>query len=306
MVVVDDGSTDESVAVATAYGDRIRLVAKANGGQASALNAGFDACTGDIVVFLDSDDELYPEAAAELVAAWQPGAAKAHWRLDEVDADGTPVGRTNPPAAARLGSGEVRESLLRTGRYTTPVMSGNAYSRAALQEVLPIPEERFRRTADGYLTAVAALVGPVVAVERSLGAYRRHGANGWASSSIDARAIGGHVERELARYDELEKAAAVRGLDMEPDVGMRDQSGLRSRLASFRLDRAAHPAPGDRRSRLVLAGVRSMLASPEAGPRTKAAFAVWFVLVGYAPLPVARTLITWLYVPASRPSRRPR
>jgi len=37
-------------------------VLKENGGQASAMNAGFEVSSGDLVVFLDSDDVLKPEA----------------------------------------------------------------------------------------------------------------------------------------------------------------------------------------------------------------------------------------------------
>src|SRR5215208_6715835 len=51
-VVVDDGSTDDSRDVIARYGDRITAVLKENGGQASALNAGWEHCHGDVVIFL--------------------------------------------------------------------------------------------------------------------------------------------------------------------------------------------------------------------------------------------------------------
>src|SRR6188768_2225570 len=64
VVVVDDGSTDDSREVIARYGDRISAVFKPNGGQASAFNAGFAASHGDLVLFLDSDDVLLPSAVA--------------------------------------------------------------------------------------------------------------------------------------------------------------------------------------------------------------------------------------------------
>src|SRR5438128_12254393 len=58
VIVVDDGSTDDSREVIATFGDRIVPVLKENGGQASACNAGFAHSKGDIVVFRDADDVL--------------------------------------------------------------------------------------------------------------------------------------------------------------------------------------------------------------------------------------------------------
>ena len=60
MIVVDDGSTDDSRAIIASYGAEVTAVFKPNGGQASALNAGLAASHGDVVVFLDADDVLLP------------------------------------------------------------------------------------------------------------------------------------------------------------------------------------------------------------------------------------------------------
>ena len=58
-IVCDDGSTDDSRAIVARYAGRdarIRLLAKENGGVASALNAAYRQCRGDIVCLLDADD----------------------------------------------------------------------------------------------------------------------------------------------------------------------------------------------------------------------------------------------------------
>src|SRR5260370_20477576 len=73
VMVVDDGSTDNSRAVIESYSDRITPIVKANGGHGSALNAGYAASRGEIVIFLDADDELMPDAVEEVVKAWRPG-----------------------------------------------------------------------------------------------------------------------------------------------------------------------------------------------------------------------------------------
>src|SRR5580704_12732409 len=70
IIVVDDGSTDDSRAIISAYGDKIRVVFKENGGQTSAANLAFKHCTGDVIFFLDSDDVLSPNAVTTVIEAW--------------------------------------------------------------------------------------------------------------------------------------------------------------------------------------------------------------------------------------------
>ena len=87
IIVVDDGSTDESRDLIGRYGNRIIAVLKGNGGQASAYNAGFAVATGDIVCFLDSDDTLSETAMTEAAAAFQDSQlVKVEWQLEIMDA----------------------------------------------------------------------------------------------------------------------------------------------------------------------------------------------------------------------------
>ena len=60
IIVVDDGSTDRTPEILRGFEPRVRLLRKANGGQASAFNAGLAECHGDIVAFLDGDDWWAP------------------------------------------------------------------------------------------------------------------------------------------------------------------------------------------------------------------------------------------------------
>ena len=60
IIVVDDGSTDETISVLNALGDRIRLLQQQNRGPGAARNRGIRASRGDYVAFLDSDDLWFP------------------------------------------------------------------------------------------------------------------------------------------------------------------------------------------------------------------------------------------------------
>ena len=65
IIVVDDGSTDNSAKYVKAYDDsRIRYIFKENGGVSSARNAGIRAASGEWLLLLDADDELLPGSIA--------------------------------------------------------------------------------------------------------------------------------------------------------------------------------------------------------------------------------------------------
>src|SRR5687767_13468728 len=83
VIVVDDGSTDDSRDVIASYGERVVAVFKENGGQASAYNAGFAHATGDVVCFLDADDTLHPNAMVTAVEALTDATvSKLQWGMN--------------------------------------------------------------------------------------------------------------------------------------------------------------------------------------------------------------------------------
>src|SRR6476646_4704498 len=69
VIVVDDGSTDDTPAVLESFGERITTIRRENGGLAAARNTAGAAATGEFVAMLDADDAYHPrrlEALAEL------------------------------------------------------------------------------------------------------------------------------------------------------------------------------------------------------------------------------------------------
>ncbi len=61
VIVVDDGSTDDTLSKLSSYGDRIKLVSQRNGGPAAARNRGLVEARGELIAFQDSDDLWLPE-----------------------------------------------------------------------------------------------------------------------------------------------------------------------------------------------------------------------------------------------------
>lgn len=308
VVVVDDGSTDGSVALLRGYGDAIVLVLKENGGQASALNAGFAASSGEFVVFLDADDTLAPHAVERAVAAWAPGVAKVQWRLDVVDGQRRRLGYSHPPASQPAVQGDVLADLLRRGRYVTSMTSGNLFPRAVLQAVLPIPESGYRIAADGYLVSVVPFHGDVVTLDETLGQYRRHGSNSWSMQTLDVDRLRSFVRHNEARHRLIRDEARRRGMVVADDLGWSDAQHVRSRLVHRRRagHEAADPDLAVPRSAVALAarGARLSLTDPDLAPWRRAVLAGWFAVVAVAPQPVVSRLAEWAYVPHKRPGRR--
>ena len=96
VIVVDDGSTDDSWSVIEGYGDRVRAIQQPNGGQGAAYNAGFAASRGEWVMFLDSDDLLDCGALACMLSCADDQVAKVQGYLRRIDADGHPRGGAVP------------------------------------------------------------------------------------------------------------------------------------------------------------------------------------------------------------------
>ena len=219
VVVVDDGSTDDSREIIAAYGDRVVPVLKDNGGQASAFNAGFAASSGNVVVFLDSDDALLSAAAATAAEALDEGFAKAHWPLWEVDAGGRRTGATVPPDPEELAEGDARALAIEEGpmAHYYPPTSGNAWTRRFLRAVLPIPEDEFRDIADAYLLALAPLAGPIARVLEPLGEYRIHGGNREGGRSrYEANEI--LLETYHRQCDAMTRLLEAEGAEFDPDA----------------------------------------------------------------------------------------
>jgi glycosyltransferase involved in cell wall biosynthesis len=291
VVVVDDGSTDNSLEIISRYEERILPVLKENGGQASAFNTGFAKTKGEIIVFLDADDYLFPHTVEEVVAAWKPGIVKVQYRLQKIDNQKNPIGFC-PAIDSPMDSGDVLPILLKKGRYISPVTSGNSFSRSVLTQIMPVPEAEFRLCADAYLIFLAPFYGEVVSIEKTLGVYRIHGSNSWYANNHKSltHIFQKLVQQDLQDYDLVTKKALELNYKVSQNLGFQDYIHLRFRLACLRLDPQNHPAKSDFTLNLVFWGLRAVWLS-NLGWKKRFIFSVWFLCVGFLPLPLAKLAI---------------
>ena len=96
IIVVDDGSTDASAAIASSFAE-VRLIRQANQGVSAARNLALSHATGDFIVFHDADDRLLPRALETGVRelARRPEVAFVFGFSHGIRADGTPIGEPN-------------------------------------------------------------------------------------------------------------------------------------------------------------------------------------------------------------------
>jgi hypothetical protein len=196
VIVVDDGSTDDSQEIINGYGDRIIPVLKENGGQASAFNAGFRLSRGQVVFFLDADDRFFPTTVEAAMNQFDTKVAKIHWPLTAIDEYGEDTGQLVPNQ--ELQEGDRRQVVIRDGPWNCIVSptTGNAWARAFLERVLPIPEEEWRICTDSYLFTLAPVFGRIRRLLEPQGAYRIHSQSRFSSATFDER-----LQLHLTYYD---------------------------------------------------------------------------------------------------------
>jgi glycosyltransferase involved in cell wall biosynthesis/SAM-dependent methyltransferase len=195
VIVVDDGSTDETAEVAKAH--PVTLLQQENAGLSAARNAGLAEATTEYVAFLDADDLLRPGAIATGLAVFRdrPEAAFVAGQHVEIDADGQLIGAvqkvplTGDPYLAFL-----RGNLI--GMHATVL-----YRRSAVV------------AAGGFDTSLAACEDydlylrlarrwPVVQHDEVVADYRRHDANMTNNPSFMLSEVLGLLHRELPRVVE--------------------------------------------------------------------------------------------------------
>jgi len=178
VIVVDDGSTDDSREVISRYGDRIIPVLKDNGGQASALNAGFAQSRGSWIVLLDSDDLFLSSKVQTLVAYARrfPLAGMIAHNFDFCDEEGNATVFSRPTAAAvRLIDDRAKA---RRGKFSTylPPTSALALQRDAAAKIFPLPDD-IRISADAFIQMAGLALTPVLLIPESLAIQRIHSKN---------------------------------------------------------------------------------------------------------------------------------
>ena len=297
LIVVDDGSTDDSRRVLAQYrDDELRAILQEQAGQAAAGWAAFQAAQGEVVIFLDADDVLEPNVCAAIAEAFtrEPGLAMVQWRLGTIDAAGKPLPRVIPPRPGLMPSGDLSDHVLRIRNWNYQLASGTAYAAWAARRVLPahLPDGEYHAL-DQWLNELLPLLGPVRSLDVIGGSRRVH-----SRSFSEATRSPAEWPRRMIRlmtnsHDHVRVLAAELGRECPQDVrDFRDPAFLGWRLWSLTVDPEDHPFPDDRRSTMAIQGIATSLTHPFFPWRHRVKRATWFAVVGGLPRGAARRTVT--------------
>lgn len=168
IVVVDDGSTDDTRRVVQQFGDRIRYVYRENGGLAAARNTGMRACLNEFVAFLDDDDEWEPdktERQLEVMRRW-PEIVLVAGRARARHPDGRTAWHRLPPVAFDLPV-DFAPLLFEDNYLSVPMV---LVRRAAFEQT-GLHAEQLRRRQDYHMWTRLACVGPFVYLDAPVCTY---------------------------------------------------------------------------------------------------------------------------------------
>jgi glycosyltransferase involved in cell wall biosynthesis len=200
LIICDDGSTDNSVEIIEAYerkDPRVRLIRKANGGQASGFNAAFSVSQGEIIALLDSDDLFLPSKIERIVADFQahPDSGFGVHRVIRVSADLRRQGVW--PMSAPLPAGWYGAKMLQDGGILPymPPTSGLSLHREVAERIFPLPlNEPLVRCPDQLITRLAPFITNVTCEDEALAQYRLHRDNNYGHDRVTAASFKREIE----------------------------------------------------------------------------------------------------------------
>lgn len=188
IIVVDDGSTDSTPAKLAQYGDKIHVLRKVNGGQASAFNLGIAEARGQYLAMLDGDDWWREDKLAKVIAVLdaEPEVGFVGHAIMETDAAGWE--RLVKPSPERVEfqlttAAEVQRWLPHRCCMGTSRMAGRT---ALFRQVLPVPDALVVEADEHFFTLLPVLSKAVILPE-PLCFYRLHGGNLYQFSGYDPK-----------------------------------------------------------------------------------------------------------------------
>lgn len=252
LIVVDDGSTDDTPQIIERYRDRIRLFSNPSAlGPGAARNCGAEAATGELLAFHDADDLVLPGRFSAMIAVLdaEPEVDLVFGNGIKCDPDGRPLGPVIPARYTRR--------LLRHAGPAEMLIGGFVYPQA-----LCIRRARFaelggfvhERVEDWEFALRASLHLRLKFIDRAVFAYRRHDGSMTMQQNAYAHAMLAMLERFVADHPELTRHVAPRKI--QHARARRYARAAKHRLragdragAAAALDRAVELAPTSLRYR---------------------------------------------------------
>jgi glycosyltransferase involved in cell wall biosynthesis len=176
LIVIDDGSTDNSRDIIAAYGKQFHWELQENQGQVATLNRGWLMSKGDIIGYLSADDLLLPDSISAAVDCLRqhPDAALCYSDFNLIDPDSAIVRRVTAPECS------YRDMVV---KMLCPPGPGAFFRRSAFEKA-GLWHTGYKQMLDFEYWLRLGLHGKFVRIPRTLAAYRVHpGSQSFAAAS---------------------------------------------------------------------------------------------------------------------------
>lgn len=215
ILVVDDGSADRTPEIVRQFAPRVRLLRKANGGQASAFNAGIPEAQGEIIAFLDGDDWWAKQKLLRVVEAMDgnPAVGMVGHAIIQSQPDGEKIVTSEISTPLQLDSVD-SAAIFRLCRCFFGT-SRLALRSTIARKILPVPEALVFE-ADEYLFTVAAALTKFVVLKEPLTYYRVHPGNLYLAAGSSREGL--RRKQCVLAALELSLRAALANLRVPADV----------------------------------------------------------------------------------------
>jgi glycosyltransferase involved in cell wall biosynthesis len=239
IIVVDDGSTDDTKNVISNFGSRITYLPVENGGVSRARNIGIKQSRSEYIAFLDSDDTWEPQylETQQAQSAKFPSAIAHHTNSLLVDVDGTSRKNYDVFGLAPSFKGDRFKLLSRPLRHVLQNMLVFFQTTVVRRDVLfkaGLFAEDIRAKSDLHLMGRLALLGPFSACAVPLVQIRRR--NEKATSSISVKSQRKGIETQLLVDRILSDIAGFPGVGPEEDEALaRARSGTLRALGNLNM-----------------------------------------------------------------------
>jgi len=213
IIVVDDGSTDDTPEIIKKCGQEIIYIRLEHKGIAGARNAGISHARGEIITFLDSDDLWREERLQKVVERFteNPRAGMVYHPVELIDSEGNTIVRNFYLA---FGYKEGISGWVGNEIASGKIFSGGssfAFRKDIVDMLSPVPED-VRRGVDYYMTVISSCYAPAEYIPQILGKYRLHAGNVTMSAGLDDKMTLAEINRDFAhtRQKVIEKISSLR------------------------------------------------------------------------------------------------
>lgn len=182
IIVVDDGSTDNTKSRIEKYGEQIKYIYKDNGGQSSAFNVGFNCAKGEYLILLDSDDYFHPTKIERIVEEFEQYPDLAVILNSRTIIRDQESYKEEFPNFSNLKLNEQNIEIIKSSSFGT---SRTSLRKSYLDKILPLPGDDLTIGADLFINLSILWFGNISCINEHLTYYRVHGNNLYSVSDID-------------------------------------------------------------------------------------------------------------------------